>query len=557
MEILIFLTVLWFLIPLAIKSLNPLIPTKEISLDDPEWISEGRAEVNLTPGSYSIVIDRPNPNSGNLFDTLYTTDDNIRVGLIAENISTSIAFEPNWLTNITFNNESGGPLSDHLVRFKDMESGWLLSFMTNSSGSISEYIPEGEWMVIVENFESSPGIYESLRQSISISSISAGLNSIMSTAEVAMVNIILSNDGAPLSDIQVNLENTERGSLNSLYSNDLGIIELKIEPDYWNLELNYTDSEGVMWIVESMPISESGLVAGNNTDVLVNVTKLVILKGTVFWDLNDNQQPNFGEGVSNVTVSLESGTENKHLTTDEDGAWSIYFAIWRNMEYFLPILMVSVMKHPQYLLYQIPIQNIYKLQPVLFSVSGSISYIDENQFNQIKDDLTFILVPSEGIVRERVTPNMIMDENNSWNGEWNAMLEPGDWIAWAFVSSSNEVPYLVSIDNLDVGVDGGSIDSELSLGGKLVLDTEWLDYEGTPRSLTDIESHNIVINLQSSGISWDESLDSEGLLELILPVGRIDTSSSFNILKRIEIWIIMVDREQLLGHLKRHLLQLS
>ena len=514
--------------PFAIKSLNPLIPTKEISLEDPEWISEGRAEVNLIPGSYSIVVDRPNPNSGNLFDTLYTTDDNIRVGLIAEDINTSIAFEPKWLTNITFNNESGGPLSDHLVRFKDMESGWLLSFMTNSSGSISEYIPEGEWMIIIENFESSPGIYESLRQASSISSTSAGLDSIMSTAEVAMVNIILSDDGAPLPDVQVNLESTERGSLKSLYSNGLGIIELKIEPDYWNLELNYTDSEGVMWIVESMPISESGLVAGNNTDVIVNVTKLVILKGTVFWDLNDNQQPNSGEGVSNVTVSLESGIENQYLTTDEDGTWSTYLlygGTWNISTYIdgfsNETASVSLISDSNSEHIQITAGSV--------SVSGSVSYIDETQFNQIKDDLTIILIPSEGIVRDRVTPNMMMDENNSWNGEWDAMLEPGDWLVWAFVSSSNDVPYLVSIDNLNVGVDGGSIDSELSLGGKLVMDTEWLDYEGVPHSLTDIESHNIVINLQSSGISWDESLDSEGLLELILPVGRIDTSSSFNI----------------------------
>ncbi len=514
--------------PFAIKSLNPFIPTREISLDNSEWISEGHAEVNLTPGSYSIVIDRPNPDSGNLFDTLYTTNDNINVGLISENISTSIAFEPNWLTNITFNNESGGALSDHLVRFKDIENGWLLSFMTDSTGSISEYIPEGEWMVIVETFEADIGIYQSLRESVSISSSSAGINSSMNTAEVAMVNIILLDDGSPLSDIQVNLVSAERGTVDSPYSNDLGIIDLKIEPGFWNLELNYTDSEGVMWIIESMPISDSGITAGNNTEVLLNVTKLVTVKGTVFWDLNDNQQPNFGEGVSNVTVTLNSTTETHILTTDENGAWSTYLlygGTWNISTYIdgfsnetssISLTSNSNSKHIQITAGTVP-------------VSGSISYIDANQFDQIKEDLTLILVPAEGIVRDRVIPNLVLDSEDSWNGEWNAMVEPGDWTVWAFVSSSADVPYLVSVDSLDVGVDGGAVDSELSLGGKLLMDTEWLDYDGISHSLTDIESHNIVIKLQSSGISWDESLNSEGLLELILPVGRIDASSSFNI----------------------------
>ena len=514
--------------PFAIKSLNPFIPTRVISLDDSEWISEGHAEVNLTPGSYSIVVDRPDPDSGNLFDTLYTTNDNIQVGLSPENITTFIAFEPKWLTNITFNNESGGELSDHLVRFKDIETGWLLSFMTNSNGSISEYIPEGDWMIIIETFESEAGIYQSLRQTMSISSSSAGLNSTMNTAEVAMINVILSDDGSPLSDVQVNLVSSERGTVNSLYSDEMGIIELKIEPGFWDLELNYTDSDGVMWIVESMPISDSGLAAGNNADVIVNVTKLVTLKGTVFWDLNDNQQPNFGEGVSNVTVALESSTETYNLTTDENGAWSTYLlygGAWNITTYVdgfsnettsISLVSDSNTKHIQITAGTVP-------------VSGSISYIGEDQFNQIKDDLTVILVPAEGIVRDRVVPNIVLDDEDSWNGEWDAMVEPGEWIVWAFVSSSNDVPYLVSIDSLEVGVDGASINSELSLGGKLLLNTEWLDYNGTSHPLTDIEPHNIVIKLQSSGISWDESLNSEGLLELILPVGRIDTSSSFNI----------------------------
>jgi len=513
--------------PFAIKTTNPLIPTYSVGLNDSEWISQGRAEVMLTPGSYSIIVDRADSSAGDLFDTLYSSSDNIEIGLIPETISTLIAFEPEWLTNITFENQSISPLTDHLVRFKNVESGWLLSFITDSTGSISTYIPEGEWIVFIENFESSAGIFESLREPIEISNSSAGQNITLSTDEVASLYVVLSDEGTPLSDVRVELMSDAHGSISSPYSDETGRIDLKIEPGIWNIELNYTDANGVMWVLENTPLSSSALVGGNNSEILLNVSKFVLLKGTIFWDLNDNSAPNSGEGVSNVTVSLNSELQNETLNTDSEGIWSTYLPFGGIWNISTHIDGFSDENTSISLTSDSHVENI-QITAGAVQVSGMISYIDATQFQQISDSISIILVPSEGIIRDRVVPNKVLDDQMIWNGQWDATVEPGDWVVWVTVDSSDDTPYLASIDSLVVGVEGGQIDSELSLGGKLFLDTAWLNFNGVSKTLLDLDSHNIILRLLSSKVSWDEELNSEGTLELILPTGSIDASTSFN-----------------------------
>ena len=513
--------------PFAIKSLNPLIPTYEVAIDGDEWVSYGRAEVYMAPGTYSIVIDRANPSDGDLFDTLYTSDDSFDIGLIVNEFSTSIAFEPEWLTNLTLTNQSGGILSNQLVRFKDIDSGWLLSFMSNSNGSISTYIPEGEWLVTIDSLETNTDVFESIRRLISVTNISAGQSIDLITNEVAKTTIILTNGEIPLSNVQLKLISETLGTTNSPYSDELGMIDLKIEPGMWDVELNYTDNNGVMWIIETTPLLEEGLSAGENSGILLNVSKFVQLKGTVFWDLNNNNLPNFGEGVLNASVNLTSDLQSELVVTDELGAWSIYLpheSIWSistHIDGFSDAESTVSLSNDSH------VKNI-QITAGVVEISGFISYIDENQFQEIADEITIVLLPASGIIRDRVTPNKILNDQMIWDGEWSVMVEPGDWIAWITAESTNNVPYLVSIDYMDVGINGLVTNSEMSIGGKLILDTQWLDYDGNDKSLLDLVSHNVIINLRSLQISWDEQLNENGTLELILPIGQVDASSSFN-----------------------------
>jgi len=514
--------------PFAIKSTNPLIPTYEFSLSSDEWISTGTAEISLSPGVYSIAIDRPNPSSGDKFDTLYNSNDIIEIGLISQSISIPIAFEPNWLTNITIKNESGGLLANELVKLKDVESGWLLSYMTNSNGSISTYIPEGEWLVTVDPTETNSGVFESIRELLNVSNTTASQESILITSEVAFTTITLTDGVMPLSNAQLKLTNDILGSFNSPYSDDLGRIELKIEPGMWDVELNYTDANDVMWIINSTSLSDSELTPGINQDIDLNVSKYVNLKGTVFWDLNDNDSPNIGEGMFNTSIILMSDDQNIYLKTDESGQWSTYLPYGSNWTISSELDGFDNEEVNVTLVDDSNVKNI-EISAGIVEITGQISYIDVDQFQDISDNVEIIIMPKSGIIRDRVIPNKILDDQMLWNGEWSAMVEPGDWIVWITAeSSSNNVPYLVSMNYIDVGIGINNVQSDLSIGGKLILDTKWLDYNGTSNDLLDLQSHNIVFSISGSKLSWDEQLGNDGLLELILPAGQIDTYSSFN-----------------------------
>ena len=47
---------------------------------------------------------------------------------------------------MSFTNESGGALSEQLVRFTNVENGWVLSRTTDSNGSIVDFFPQGDWI---------------------------------------------------------------------------------------------------------------------------------------------------------------------------------------------------------------------------------------------------------------------------------------------------------------------------------------------------------------------------------------------------------------------------
>jgi hypothetical protein len=80
-------------------------------------------------------------------------------------------------------------------------------------------------------------------------------------------------------------------------------------------------------------------------------------------------------------------------------------------------------------------------------------------------------------------------------------------------------------------IDGGFTDSDLVTGGWALIDTQWFDYEGISRTLSDVDDPKLIMNL-GMGISWVPELDDEGSTRLLLPGGVIDVSSEFTSLQR-------------------------
>ena len=518
--------------PFTVQSLEANGAGYEVTADGEEWVSPGRAEISLEPGRYRIVVDRANASADEPFDTLYDLNEVFQVGMDSSTVERSVGFEPLWLVNITFSNESGSLLVNHEVIFVDSESGWIQTFLTDEEGRVVEYLPEGDWVVFVNEFETSSDVFEGLRRLISVSQVSAGGRLFFQTSELAEVSIVLSEDYSGASLNQMELRFTSQEGLGSFTADTSGFLEpIKIRPTpgMWNVEMNQSDNQGVRWIIENSSLVEPGVSVGVEHIVNLTVRRLVEMSGKVYWDLDDDGLPGFGEGIANVSVNITSIDNASHsLTTDDSGDWAIYLpagSSW-NVSVEKPgfaneSILVTLAATRQ-------VENI-EITAGSVEVSGVVSYISDEWI--FGDDWDIVLIPAHGISRERIVPDKVGNEVDGWMGEWIASVEPGRWIVYATVDSPEEGLYLVAVDLLDVDTDGGSVDSDLSIGGKLFLDTEWLDYDGESHSLSEIDDYDLVISV-GMGMEWSEELGGDGILEMLLPTGRIDASSDFEIEQR-------------------------
>ena len=134
-------------------------------------------------------------------------------------------------------------------------------------------------------------------------------------------------------------------------------------------------------------------------------------------------------------------------------------------------------------------------------------------------------MPTEGLVRDTVA----IEINDDWSGSWSTALEPGLWIVSASVPSQD----LIIMGLLDVDVTGNSnnLDMELTSGGILEVQTEWLDYDGNSRNLGDISDANLLVDV-GFGMKWIQSVDETGNLDLLLPNGNVQFSGDFEVEQR-------------------------
>ena len=110
----------------------------------------------------------------------------------------------------------------------------------------------------------------------------------------------------------------------SLVHQTTGYNKRSFDARNWTLVLNRTDTLE-MWKLESGTYNSRDNFSGNLWDVgTVYVDKSVLIGGKIFWDLNENDLPDFNEGIDNVSISIssESGFDES-VTTDEDGKWKI------------------------------------------------------------------------------------------------------------------------------------------------------------------------------------------------------------------------------------------
>jgi uncharacterized repeat protein (TIGR01451 family) len=313
---------------------------------------------------------------------------------------------------------------------------------------------------------------------------------------------------------------SDLGSFSIEATNSSGLTTVDLVEGDWLVSLNYTE-DGKRWVVESYPVTIS--VGENHVDLSANL--YVALTGTVFWDLNNNNASNVGEGISDVQMTFTTTSDsNEHsISTDNTGEWELFVPY--NTSWQIETIYdgfesinesVSVSDSP----------NDVQLELVagLVDVYGNITYALGISSIPV-EDIELMIMPTEGLVRDTVA----IEINDSWSGSWSTELEPGLWIVSASVPSQD----LIIMGLLDVDVTGNSnnLDMALTSGGILEVQTEWLDYEGNSRNLGEISDANLLVDV-GFGMKWIQSVDETGNLDLLLPNGNVQFSGDFEVEQR-------------------------
>ncbi|DAC65444.1 MAG TPA: hypothetical protein D7I04_00080, partial [Candidatus Poseidoniales archaeon] len=496
----------------------------QIDIDNSSWDGTGHADVSVEPGIYRISVEISDVNQGDLFGTrIMTGDVDFQVGMDSSTIQRSIGFDPEWRVSMTFTNESGGPLSEQLVRLTNVENGWILSRTTDINGSVVDFIAQGDWIVTTETVND--GVKEGLRTLITSSSDITSEELQMSTTQLSEVSFTLTEDdsGSALSGISLSLESADGlGAFSIEATNSTGFASNDLVTGNWVVSLNYTE-DGKRWIVDDYSLA---VVPGSDNHYNLTANLFVALTGNVFWDLNDNNASNIGEGISEVNMEFSNDLLPLiPIDSDDNGDWELFVpanTIWsintsydgfENVQESVSVSNVSN-------------EVLLELTAGLVDVSGNISY-DLGISSIPLEDIIVSIIPTAGLVREAVEP-VLNSSDGVWSGEWSAQLEPGLWIVSASVPNQD----LVIMGLLDVDVvDGGTLEMELTRGGLLDVTTEWLDYDGISRNIGEINDSNVVIDI-GFGMKWIQVVDETGTLSLLLPNGNVQFSGDFDVEQR-------------------------
>ena len=502
-------------------------------------MTDGNIVVSLQPGVYSFTIDPQDPVNGSEFGTsLINHELVLELGL--DNITTEYAelyLEPLWKIQSNLTNQTGVPIENGTVLFENVESDISFSLIADENGTIHDYVPEGEWIISIERANYGDSYFEGFRSLFIVNDSSTRTNLVWRTLESAEIslNLTLMDTGAPLTGFSpVATSANGLGEITLPLTNDDGQLVAYLFPDEWIISLNFTESLD-RWVLDDQHLPE--LVSAQNYSANFSVEHLVTLGGNLFWDLDADDEYDFNEGVEGANVTVSGGTllEPVNLTSSELGTWSIFVTTSNNYTVeasklgFSPVSIVAEVSTTSN-------STDLELTAGNVSVDGIIDYVQMELWDDFSDDVVLTLIPSSGIEREHRSPDKVMANDGSWDGEWIADIEPGSWILYASVEEQGIVGMIL----VDADVhDGATVNLTMVQGGTLVLSTEWVDFDGLMHDLseTSVPGSEIIGNPEikvsaGASISWNVTVDSNGVVNFLLPAGDIYLEGRFEATQR-------------------------
>ena len=497
----------------------------------------GTIQLELRVGGWGFETDAKDPRDENTTDynTLLSTSNGIiGIPIGAETEEFELGFLPEWHTSITLRNESGGTMANWTVYFEEINGTESFTLDTDANGTIVEYLPESEWLVYLIDFIVDDGIetnddpLQTFRGTLSIDSNTPGTGIEWQTVEAAQFNLTLieAGSGELLSGFLVTAVSEEGlGEFTLGPSDETGLIDGSLMQGTWTLSLNRTDNN-MRWVLDNTTLNFSSGSANPNTNL--SLDKWVEIAGNLFRDINDDDLWSYAEGIADANVTVNSTTFGPvDLTSDILGTWRIFVPVNDTYDVFASKDGYSNGSATLEVGFTANTSDI-ELMAGIVTVGGEITHILPSEWHLIADDINLILLAESGQSFDSVTPTKVL-VNGTWNGTWTAEIDPGNWIL--YTTYDGDEGQFAAMSFLEAAVaEGGEVNATLSPASLLPVTTKWFDYDGVEHTLGDselIDSGAHLVFSSGTAHSWNQTVDANGELTLLLPAGDYSISGTF------------------------------
>ena len=509
-------------------------------LGESDFDEFGTYNLEIMPGRYTLQTTYTDSSDENAtdFNMFFTTQD-IFISMFADdNKAVIIDLYDERLFNGKITAGQDNFSNTQFLLYNESNNQWL-SATTNSTGEFSQYIPSGDWVVIVSPQEIENTSY-TLRYPLTIGDDSSTRTNLdLDLEEAVRVNATLVEsltDEFVVNARLLAVSNDGYGNVTLASSDDAGNVTDVIMPGSWTLSL-LKETNDKRWSIEDDLYT---FVATNQDVELGNVTVdlEVLIGGKIYWDFNENEIADSSELVAdaNITITSSDDSITFDVTTDELGVWS-------QMVPVMDTYNISAEKSGYSSGYYTTNETqgmIVEADSVIedlsiiadnVQVSGVVTSIMQDEEASLTGS-TITLYPETGRESTPVTLSGVYD-----NGEltWSTSVEPGNWVVVVESTVTDENTGGVSIGYLNAGIeDGGELEMVMSSGGYLQLDTTWQDIQlddhhaGSDSTGGQMIEGLVEVTVDAGlDVTWNYSLDSNGELNLLLPVGEFQVSSEF------------------------------
>ena len=507
-----------------------------------DYSEPGVITVSLTPGGYDVVFNRTAPGDENATDYDLASDvflDALRIGLDTVDEPFEVPLKNTYLVTGTLVNTTDDGIANNFLLYNEADDVWF-NVDSDENGTFAAYVPAGDWLIIVAPFDNGDHT-ETLRQPLVVSDDVGERTDLALKTQVSIeVTLQLWEEvtEAQLSDMTVTAVSQDGlGNITFERTDENGNSTELLMPGEWSFYLNRTIGTK-SWFMDTSDAPFDTQAATDNRLILdpVYATLEVEIGGKVYWDLDNNSAPSAGEGLPEMSVTVEGDNNSAFLETvmtDDEGVWRVFvpirdvYNVTVEKEGFETVY-YETENQSGYTVHDSPDSTDIEVTAGLVEVEGTVT--DQLDAARLVD-ANIVLYPIAGVERDAVHVNGVLNDDTL---EWSTSVQPGEWVV--VVTQANPGPNGggVAIGLLDASVsDGGNISMVMALGGYVDLTTAWTDIEqnnhhaGSGDAGASMIQDIVELEVTFGDMSWVMAVPENGDLRALFPEGSVSFDGEF------------------------------